>query len=144
MIRLAEEKDIPVLLRMGKEFFDASGYDKETDFNKKDTTEIFMQLIEAGTMLTDGEGGAIGFVVFSMFMNKSYLVAQELFWWVDKDKRSSKLGLNLLKGAEEIAKELGARSMLMISLEELNGDKVNRLYKSLGYKRRETTFMRSL
>ena len=144
MIRLAEEKDIPVMLRMGKAFFDASGYNKETDFNEEDTKEIFIKLIEANTLLTDGEGGMIGFLVFSMFMNKSYLVSQELFWWVDEDKRSSKLGINLLKAAEVISKELGANTMIMLSLKDLNGEKVNRLYESLGYKQRETSYMRSL
>ena len=144
MIRLAEEKDIPVMLRMGKAFFDASGYNKETQYNELDTTEMFKKLIEAGTLLTDGESGMIGFLVFPIFMNNSHIIAQELFWWVDEDKRKTKLGLNLLQAAEKAAKDQGASSMLMLSLNDLNGEKVNNLYKSLGYSARETTYMRSL
>lgn len=144
MIRLAEENDLPILLRMGKAFFDASGYNKETEFNELDTKEMLKKLIEAGSLLTDGKSGMIGFLVFPIFMNNSHLIAQELFWWVDEDKRKTKLGLNLLQAAEKAAKDQGASSMLMLSLNDLNGEKVNNLYKSLGYSARETTYMRSL
>lgn len=144
MIRLAEENDLPILLRMGKAFFDASGYNKETEFNELDTREMLKKLIEAGSLLTDGKSGMIGFLVFPIFMNNSHLIAQELFWWVDEDKRKTKLGLNLLQAAEKAAKDQGASSMLMLSLNDLNGEKVNNLYKSLGYSARETTYMRSL
>ena len=144
MIRPAEENDLPILLRMGKAFFDASGYNKETEFNELDTEEMLKKLIEAGSLLTDGESGMIGFLVFPIFMNNSHLIAQELFWWVDEDKRKTKLGLNLLQAAEKAAKDQGASSMLMLSLNDLNGEKVNNLYKSLGYSARETTYMRSL
>ena len=144
MIRLAEHKDIPLMLAMGQRFFDASGYGSETEFNAEDTEQLFIKLIESHTLLTDGDGGMIGFVVFPMFMNTSHVIAQELFWWVDEEKRSSKLGLNLLKAAEATAKELGAKSLLMLSLNDLNGDKVNKLYESLGYTKREQTYMRAL
>lgn len=144
MIRLAEHKDIPLMLAMGQRFFDASGYESETEFNAEDTEQLFIKLMGAHSLLTDGEGGMIGFVVFPMFMNTSHVIAQELFWWVDEEKRSSKLGLNLLKAAEATAKELGAKSLLMLSLNDLNGEKVNKLYESLGYTKREQTYMRSL
>lgn len=144
MIRRAVIEDIPVMLGMGKAFFDASGYNKETEFNELDTVEMFKRLIDADSLLTDGKNGMIGFLVFPIFMNNSYLIAQELFWWVDEDKRKTKLGLNLLKAAEVAAKEQGANAMLMLSLKDLNGEKVNNLYKSLGYSARETTYMRSL
>ena len=144
MIRLAENKDIPLMLAMGQRFFDASGYGSETEFNAEDTEQLFTKLMDAHSLLTDGEGGMIGFVVFPMFMNTSHVIAQELFWWVDEEKRSSKLGLNLLKAAEATAKELGAKSLLMLSLNDLNGEKVNKLYESLGYTKREQTYMRSL
>ena len=144
MIRLAENKDIPLMLAMGQRFFDASGYGSETEFNAEDTEQLFIKLMDAHSLLTDGEGGMIGFVVFPMFMNTSHVIAQELFWWVDEEKRSSKLGLNLLKAAEATAKELGAKSLLMLSLNDLNGEKVNKLYESLGYTKREQTYMRSL
>jgi GNAT superfamily N-acetyltransferase len=106
--------------------------------------KIFHKLIEDETIFTDGESGMIAFIVFPMFMNHSHLVAQELFWWVDEDKRGTKLGLELLDRAEKEAEKLGAKDMLMLSLNDLNGDKVNKLYESKGYKPREVTYMRAL
>ena len=144
MIRLAILDDMPELLRMGKAFFDVSGYGKLTEFNAQDTELVLISLIERDSLLTDGESGMIGFLVFPMFMNSSYTLSQELFWWVDEDKRKSKLGVQLLKAAEKQSKEQGADSMIMLSINDLNGDKVNKLYESLGYKRQEQTYMRAL
>ena len=79
-----------------------------------------------------------------MFMNNSTVMAQELFWWVDESIRGSKTGIQLLKAAEKIAKESGASVMNMLSLEDLNGEKVNKLYQRLGYKRKEQSYMRVL
>lgn len=144
MIRLAEEKDIDSLMLMCRSFFNVSGYSKETDYNEEDMQNLLYQLIEGECILTDGKDGVLAFVVFPMFVNNSHLVAQELFWWVNEDKRGTKLGVELLEKAEEQAKKLGANQMLMLSLSELNGNKVNRLYESKGYTQREVTYMRSL
>lgn len=144
MIRLATLDDMPELLRMGKAFFDVSGYGKLTEFNAQDTEIVLLSLIEQDSLLTDGESGMIGFLVFPMFMNSSYTLSQELFWWVDEDKRKSKLGIQLLKAAEKQSKLKGADSMIMLSINDLNGDKVNKIYESLGYKRQEQTYMRAL
>lgn len=144
MIRLAKVDDMKQLLRMGKAFFDVSGYGQITDFSYSDTEIVLLSLIEQESLLIDGSGGMIGFLVFPMFMNSSYKLSQELFWWVDEDKRKTKLGVELLKAAEVQSKKLGADSMIMLSINDLNGDKVNNLYESLGYKRQEQTYMRTL
>ena len=144
MIRLATEKDLPELLRMGESFFDASGYGDLTTFNKEDTEALLVKLINEGWLLTDGQSTLLGFVVFPMFMNNSTIVAQELFWWVDEESRGSKVGIEILKKAEDLAKEYGATAMMMLSIKELNGDSVNKLYERLGYSRREQTYMRVL
>lgn len=144
MIRLAALLDMPELLRMGESFFNASGYSDLTTFNKDDTEDLLNELIGKGWLLTDGESTMLGFVVFPVFMNKSTIIAQELFWWVDENKRGSKVGVEILKRAEVLAKSYGATSLMMLSIEELKGGSVNKLYERLGYKRREQTYMRIL
>ena len=144
MIRLAKKSDIPNLLRMSELFFNASGYGEMTTFNKADSEQLLNNLIDLGTLLTDGKSAMIGFVMFPMFMNNSTIMSQELFWWVDEDKRGAKIGIELLKGAEKISKESGATVINMLSLEDLNGKKVNKLYQRLGYKRKEQSYMRVL
>jgi GNAT superfamily N-acetyltransferase len=77
-------------------------------------------------------------------MNNQTIVAQELFWWVDEKSRKSGVGIEILKQAEDLAKEYGATVMMMLSINELDGDRVNKLYERLGYKQREQSFMRIL
>ena len=144
MIRLAILEDIPNLLRMGELFFNDSGYGEITSFNKNDTEVTLKSLIDLGTLLTDGKSSMIGFLVFPLFMNQKTLMSQELFWWVDEDKRGTRIGIDLLKQAEKISKENGATVMNMLSLNDLNGEKVNKLYERLGYKRKEQSYMRVL
>jgi len=144
LIRLATIDDIPELLRMGQLFFNASGYPDITDFNIEDTEKMLISLIDQGFVLTDGKSTMLGFLVYPVFMNASCLVSQELFWWVDEDKRNNKSGIEILKKAEELSKEYGATTMMMLSLKKLNGDRVNKLYERLGYVEREKTYMRAL
>ena len=144
MIRLASSEDIPQLLRMGRNFFDVSGYADYMEFNIDDSKELLTTLIDFGTLLTDGKYCMLGFVIFPAFMCNKTLIAQELFWWVDEEKRGSGLANDLLLKAESLAKGNGANIMAMLSLEELNGKKVNSLYLKSGYKRKEQTFMRAL
>ena len=144
MIRLATTEDIPEMLRMGESFFDASGYSDLTTFDKEDTESLLIKLIDERWLLTDGKSTLLGFVVFPMFMNNKTVVAQELFWWVDESARGSRVGIEILKKAEELAKEHGATAMMMLSIKELNGDSVNKLYERLGYSKREQTYMRVL
>lgn len=129
---------------MGESFFDASGYGDLTTFNKEDTEALLIKLIDEGWLLTDGESTLLGFVVFPMFMNNNTVVAQELFWWVDESARKTGIGIEILQKAEELAKEHGATAMMMLSIKELNGDSVNKLYERLGYSKREQTYMRVL
>ena len=144
MIRLATVDDITELLRMSESFFNASGYGKVTTFNREDSKSVLLSLIEQETILTDGLGGMIGFLVFPMFMNTSYMLSQELFWWVDPGKRKSSFGIGLLKAAEKQSKLKGANSMIMLSINDLDGSKVNGIYERLGYKRQEQSYMREL
>lgn len=144
MIRLSVLEDMSQLLRMGEAFFNASGYSDMTTFDKDDTENLLKILIENGSLLTDGKSSMLGFVVFPMFMNNKTIVAQELFWWVDKGARKTGIGVEILQKAEELSKEYGATVMMMLSIDDLNGKRVNELYKRLGYKQREQSFMRLL
>tara|TARA_R110000823_G_C15728920_1_gene479528 strand:+ start:141 stop:575 length:435 start_codon:yes stop_codon:yes gene_type:complete len=144
MIRLATKEDLPLLLKMGELFFDASGYSDITSFNKLDTKELLITLINLGTIVTDGKSGMLGFVIFPLFMNKKTIMSQELFWWVDEKARGTSTGIKLLKMAEKISKDSGANVMNMLSLEDLEGKKVNKMYSRLGYKRKEQSYMRIL
>ena len=129
MVRLAILEDLPRLIAMAEAFLYESGY---ADFYGTDDQSIestLANLINSQSLLTDGENGMVGFLVFPMYFNVNHLVSQEMFWWVSKEKRGTRLGIELLKEAEKQSKELGAESMFMISLDHLHGDKIGDLYK---------------
>ena len=135
-------EDWDEFLRMGYEFYLQSGYQDMGEFNPDLLREVFENLVEAKTLIMS-DGGMIGWINFPVFMTGT-IVAQELFWWVDEDKRKGGTGLKLLKKAEKQAKEQGAQHILMLCLDRLDGEKVAKLYKAMGYESREQTFMRAL
>ena len=142
MIRQATKEDLPELLRMGELFFKASGYSAVGNYNLDKTTRMLESLIELGTLLI-GEGGMLGYVLSEIWMT-DVTVGSELFWWVDEDKRSTGLGLKLIKAAEAAAKENGASYMAMANIESLNSQRMNTLYTRLGYALTELTWTRKL
>lgn len=141
-MRMATKEDKSELFRMGREFYLKSGYQEIGEFNEPMLDAVFDQLIESESLLID-DGGMIGWIVFPVFMTGTK-VAQELFWWVDEDKRDSGLGRDLLKEAEHRAKEQGAKNMMMLCLDELEPGKAKSIYGKMGYTPRERTFMRAL
>lgn len=144
MVRLATLEDLPRLTEMAKAFLNESGY---ADFYGTDDQSIestLTNLINSESLLTDGGNGMVGFLVFPMYFNVNHIVSQEMFWWVSKEKRGTKLGIELLIEAEKQSKKLGAKSMFMISLDHLHGDKVGDLYKRMGYTKNEQVYMRRL
>ena len=142
MIRFATTKDIPDLLAMGRKFFDCSGYSETGDYNPEVTTELLNILISNNWCLIT-EGGMIGWIVTPMYMT-GVLQASELFWWVDEDKRSTGLGLELIQVAEDTARLQGAKYMTMVYIDDLNGERMGILYNKLGYKQKEHTCVREL
>jgi hypothetical protein len=144
-IRYAINADIPRLLEMGADFFASSGYAEFGDYDLTDTTECFQNLIANKTLLTDGKHGALGFVIYPLYMSKKALFAQELFYYVAPEKRGSRLALDLLNCFETVAKQRQASAVSMISLDHGDfKDKTARLYQRLNYKLKEQIFLKSL
>lgn len=140
MIRLAKQSDKELLLSLGRKFHAESQYNK-IPFDAETVWDGIQTLIENGWLLTDGESGMIGFVIFHSFFNSKHLICQELYWYVEKDNRKSGVGVELLKKAESTAKNLGANMMIMLCLEN---NRIDELYQSLGYDKAETSFTRAL
>lgn len=140
-IRDATEADIPVLLGMGERFAahiglaDTIGYDPET------MASLFSTLINAPNgILLIMDGGAAGGMVHPALFNASHVTGQELFWWVDSDKRGG--GLRLFTALEAAARALGADSWMVSTMEALNFDGATRLYERRGYLASDRNFLK--
>ncbi len=144
IVRDATEDDYDDLLRMGREFVAEAGRGEIDDDTLLMTLESLkeqgiLKVCENGTVC-----GAAGALVFPHYWNRGEMIAQELFWWVDEAKRGTSAGLRLLVALENEARDLGAKELLMLCLERVDGDKVANMYERLGYEPLERTYTKEL
>lgn len=141
MIRSALESDIGRIVEMGKRFRKDSSYSKYLSENPERMTQLARDLIKQNGFLVmehDGEMiGMLGYIVHSHFISGE-TVAGEVVWWVEPEHRGE--GFNLLMEAEKRARAAGAKYMQMIAPTE----KLERIYKSMGFEFVEATYQRAL
>lgn len=143
-IRDATIEDFPDLYRMGVSFAAAAG---QPDVDPDTLYRSVEMLIRDGILKVAVNGnicGGAGALVFPHFWNQNVTVAQELFWWVDENARRSSAGLRLLSELELAAKEKGAGSIVLATLDKLNPDVLERLYTRRGYRPQERAFIKDL
>ena len=144
MIRPAKVEDLLHIEQLIKEFYDES----LKDFISLDPTSIrntILNFIDSHIVLVDDDlkGIIAGTLAYSIFDNKE-LFAQEHMWYVSKENRKSILGLELLSAFENKAKELKANRIIIIHMDNLNGNLMEKLYKHRGYKRMEYNFIKEV
>lgn len=131
MIRICTTEDIPDLLEMGKKFCELS----ERPFNEDSLITTFNNLINDGVLLRS-EKGCIGGIIYPLFMSGE-MVAQEIFWW-SEDKQ----GRALLEQFESIAKDSGAKYVMMVSLAKSSYNRICDIYKKLDYELLESNYIK--
>lgn len=85
--------------------------------------------------------GAIGLVV-TPSLEDGVATCMEAFWYVDENHRGQ--GLKLLIKGQKVAKEMGAKRMMMMFLENSMPEKVKNIYERMGYKLIQTTYFKEL
>ncbi len=138
-MREATYKDIPEIVRMGKAFADAVEEDHDIESIEQTAHELIDS--DIGVILIDKHAMA-GALVVPNFFHKSRLIATELFWWVDKEARGNGAGQRLLNGLESWAKSKDAERLTMVGMESLD-PRVGILYQRAGYRKFETTYVRT-
>lgn len=141
VIRLAEAAEIPRLLEMGERFHSTSEYSKHVGWDPQKTLELATNLVAQKNLLViDSNGsllGMLGMVFFPHFLSGE-VIAIEVFWWLEPEHRGE--GKKLLKAAEGLARERGAKRMQMIAPNE----RVGILYKRIGYTFVESAYQKTL
>lgn len=137
-MRHATKEDIPEIVRMGEDFCKAL----HEEYDEDSIAETALSLIEnPDAVLLFEDGGMAAAMVIPAFLNYGVLNAAELFWWIDPEKRGNGSGLELLKGLEMWARSKGADRLSMI---EMSGFEVGKLYEKHGFEKAETTFVKQL
>lgn len=141
MIRQAEISDLPEIVRMGVLFAASVGipFDIETTL---ETAEKVMSSPDSVLLVDDGAMAAA--VTYPLFLNKNIKIAQELLWWVDKDKRGTGVGHDILNALEEWAQSVGADKLTMMAMHDTSPDFIDQVYLRNGYQPFEKTFVKVL
>jgi GNAT superfamily N-acetyltransferase len=142
VIRAAAVEDIPRIVAMGERFMSNPDYNGKIAINPERLSGFAKRLIggEGVLLLNEREGqitGMLGMLVYDHPMSGEK-TAVELFWWVNPESRGD--GIRLMKRAEQIAIESGAKRMQMVA----PNDKVARVYQKFGYEFVESTYQRTL
>lgn len=150
MIRSALKRDVPGLLRMGREFFKESGLSSFMawdDFSFEITaTRLIEGKIPGVILVADDDDKLVGMaacLLFPMYFNLSVPAAQELFWWVDPRHRFG-VGGWLIEELEDQAKEAGASVLLLGAVSGLRDAAISRVYARRGYKPLEHSYIKEL
>lgn len=141
-MKIATIEDLPEISEMSMKFLAETGY---TEFSDKDTIERLIESLVTGNpnekiiILESGVGFLAGCAV--PFPFGSYLVATEIAWWVDPDKRGKKIGSEFLHAFEYWAKEKAGCVMVnMVCLD----DRLSSFYTNEGYKLYERAYMKTV
>lgn len=148
MIRLATIEDIPAILPLSVKFLAESPMSGKTVIDSNGLSDFLTGLVDMINaelwVVTSGLEvvGMSAVLMFPFYANPRYNIAQELFWFIDKDHRGE--GGRLLEEMEKWAKASGAQSMHMISLETPSVKVMDRYYKRSGYTPIEHTYSKEL
>ncbi len=143
VVRPATFSDIPQMLEMGRRFYEASGYSDVTEFDPESLRVTYEALItsESAVVLV-AEGAMAAALIYPFYFNASHKTAQEMFWWVDPDKRG--IGTKLFDALMAGVKAKGAQSLSMIALERLTPEKVGGIYERRGFRPSERSYIKKL
>lgn len=151
VIRRATPDDLDALMPMAERFYSSCPWASVYAYSGEKMRAGLAALIEnenAGMFVVEQENGALvgacGFYMTPVWLADDFLVAQEVFWWIDPEWRKGGAGLLLWQTAEEWAEEAGAKAIAMIRLEGMADEALHRIYERRGYTPMEHHYVRKL
>lgn len=142
----AQVEDLPRLEPIAREFYAASRFLKRFDISL--FCRAWETLLANGTggiyLLVDGAGeiaGTIGGVVYPDLYSGA-LVATEFFWFVREGCRGK--GIELYKSFEQWARARGCAEIRMVHLLDSMSEKLERVYRRLGFEPAETHYVKEI
>jgi len=146
MIRKATFLDITDIIKLVYSFYEESLKEYNMSFDEVTLRGTTYNLIKNGVSLVNEEHGRITGVIMGVIspsiFDKNELLAQEIIWYVDKESRKSRAGLALIKEYVGICKELGASKIIMVYMNNLNGEVMDNLYRRKNYKPMEMQYIK--
>lgn len=138
-VRKAAPEDLEAVMEWGRRFHAYSPWGKRVAIAEADwrqTVESLLASEDAAVFVSDG--GFCGGLIFPMYFNHAYRVAQELFWFAEAD------GTALREAFEAWAKSRGAQALQMSCIADEREAAVRRLFRKAGYAATETSLMKEI
>lgn len=146
-IRIATADDIPRIIEMGRKFWAQTDY-IAVEYDPGSIEHWSMLMIDQGLLLVAEADsrvvGSVGALAAPLLGNVKYLVASELFWWIEPEYRTVGLGAALLMGIEGAARAAGVKFFSMLALNAVDPERAAKIYLERGYKLVEWSFMKDL
>jgi len=140
-IRVATHDDIPMLRGLAEEFASSTEFVKCFDFDSfSKAWHCFID--SAGVIFILGDfDGMLGAIKYPD-INNGQLTSMECFWYVSPSKRGK--GKALLTAFETWSKENGCSTMRMVHLTDSMPERLQTVYKRMGYKAVEVHYVKEL
>ena len=150
-IRKAVLNDIPDLLELGVQLYEATPYKDAIPLDLKKARfsfekYILMDDLESIVLVAvhNGEvvGGIAGVLFQPPFGKETY--AAELFMYLEPNSRKTRLGADLMDAYENWAKVVGASAIQYPFFLNHHPEKLKRIYERKGFKPEETLYYKNL
>jgi len=148
MIRVAQDIDIPEIVRLGSQSLLNGPYKGMIKDRPEQSATLAFEVIKnsKGVVLlyeneTGKVAGLLGFIIFPHYFTGEQ-TASEIMWYVEPEERKGGGGIQLLWEAEKVARQMGATRMGFTA--PLPTPEVSKLYERFGYKAIETSYMKEL
>ena len=150
VVRPFEAKDVPALLKFGRNFHNSTPIKDEIPFDVNSLADFIANSYDSETVRiwvaeVNGElVGSCAATIYPMYFNYNGLVSQELWWWLEPKARGSGAGKALYNAIEDWSREKGAIVLFMIALNNDTVETMGKLYARSGFKPMERTFVKRL
>ena len=141
-MKVATTEDSQEIVDMAMKFMATTGY---TEYSNEETITQLVNNILTGKqnemiiLLEPGVGFLAG--MSSPFVFGPHLIASEIAWWIEPDKRQNGVGAELVDAFEYWAKNVA--NCTVITLTSLD-DSVGKFYEKKGYALHERAYMKQL
>lgn len=147
-IRKAITEDKPQIIELIIQFYKESLREYGVRFDLETLYETVQNFIDNQIGIVAEEYGKIigvigGMIAPSMF-DKSQKIGQESIWYVIPAERKGKTGIKLIKAFEKECIDGGANAIIMIHMNNLYPEILDRLYTMNGFKLMESNYIKGV
>jgi hypothetical protein len=143
IIREATAADFHAIAAVGQHFYETTAY-RDIPYSPESMLR-WLPIMRQQRLLyvADDAGrivGGIGGLFAPLYFNDSHRIAQEMFWWVEPDYRTTRAAIRLLRAIELGVSQAGCSWLSMLLLEGENAERIEKFYLCDGYRPSERAF----